>query len=85
MDIKAPWPKYDLLSGISCDIKALQQSVDLIATSGVDHQFRTTQAHHLLGESDDLLRRLVEPTAVLDPANTGRGAPLPTSGRGGGS
>lgn len=52
MDIKAPWHKYDALAGIVCDIAALQQSVDLIAGSGIDHQFRTTQAHHLLSAED---------------------------------
>jgi len=52
MDIKAPWHKYDSLSGINCDVITLQQSVDLIASSGIDHQFRTTQAHHLLDETD---------------------------------
>ncbi len=52
MDIKAPWFKYDQLAGFSCDVAALQRSVALIAASGVAHQFRTTQYHHLLDDSD---------------------------------
>ncbi len=52
MDIKAPWHKYAALAGIDCDVSALQRSVELIASSGVDHQFRTTQAHHLLDAAD---------------------------------
>ena len=52
MDIKAPWHKYHLLSGVECDVDALQESVDLIASSGVDHQFRTTQYHDMLDDAD---------------------------------
>ncbi|MDD2599592.1 MAG: anaerobic ribonucleoside-triphosphate reductase activating protein [Kiritimatiellae bacterium] len=52
MDIKAPWRKYNALAGVVCDVAKLQQSVDLIAGAGIDHQFRTTQAHHLLSEED---------------------------------
>ena len=52
MDIKAPWVKYDLLAGINCNIAALQESIDLIASSGIDHQFRTTQYHDMLDDAD---------------------------------
>ena len=52
MDIKAPWVKYDLLSGVKCNVAALQESVDLIASSGIDHQFRTTQYHEMLNNDD---------------------------------
>jgi len=52
MDIKAPWHKYASLAGTECDVSALQQSVALISAAGIDHQFRTTQAHHLLCEAD---------------------------------
>jgi len=52
MDIKAPWHKYNLLSGVNCDVSALQESVDIIASSGIDHQFRTTQYHELLADED---------------------------------
>ena len=52
MDIKAPWHKYHLLSGIKCNVAALQESVDLIASSGVDHQFRTTQYNDMLDDVD---------------------------------
>ena len=63
MDIKAPWHKYNSLSGVNCDVTTLQQSVDLIAASGVDHQFRTTQAHHLLDEADYIAIKAQVPAA----------------------
>ncbi|MFA7172177.1 MAG: anaerobic ribonucleoside-triphosphate reductase activating protein [Kiritimatiellia bacterium] len=52
MDIKAPWCKYEALAGVLCDVAALQQSVNLIASAGIEHQFRTTQVHHLLNSED---------------------------------
>jgi pyruvate formate lyase activating enzyme len=65
MDIKAPWQKYDLLAGVKCDVDALQQSVDLIATSGIDHQFRTTQFHDLLDQADyEEIKRQIPPGSL---------------------
>jgi len=53
MDIKAPWARYAALTGLpACDVAALQDSVALIAGSGVAHQFRTTRVDPLLSESD---------------------------------
>ncbi|MFO7936370.1 MAG: anaerobic ribonucleoside-triphosphate reductase activating protein [Kiritimatiellia bacterium] len=52
MDIKAPWHKYKLLAGVECDVAALRKSVELIASSGIEHQFRTTQYHEMLNEAD---------------------------------
>ncbi len=54
MDIKAPWHKYALLSGNSNALAlcAVQHSVNLIASSGVAHQFRTTRVDPFLNSSD---------------------------------
>ena len=52
MDVKAPWDSYDRLAGRPVDIQALKESVALIATSGVEHQFRTTWVPDLLTEAD---------------------------------
>ena len=53
MDVKAPWARYATLTGMPvCDVAALQDSVTLIAGSGVAHQFRTTRVDPLLSESD---------------------------------
>ncbi len=63
MDIKAPWHKYDRLCGVGCDTDALRRSVELIAGSGVAHQFRTTRYHALLDESDYAAIRRQVPAA----------------------
>ena len=51
MDIKAPWSKYVALTGVpGCDVDAVQDSMALIASSGVPHQFRTTRVDPLISE-----------------------------------
>lgn len=52
MDIKAPWEKYDVLTGIKTDPDALRESVKLIASSGISHQFRTTRVDPMLTADD---------------------------------
>jgi pyruvate formate lyase activating enzyme len=42
MDVKAPWDAYPQNAGTNIDVKKLQQSVELLAGSGVAHEFRTT-------------------------------------------
>lgn len=42
MDIKAPLEKYQAVVRKPVELAALQQSVELISTSGVDYEFRTT-------------------------------------------
>jgi pyruvate formate lyase activating enzyme len=52
MDIKAPLQKYASLAGVSVDLSDIQVSRDLILSSGIEHQFRTTAVKPLLDESD---------------------------------
>lgn len=52
MDIKAPWHKYNLLCGREVDSYAIQESIKIIANSGVEHLFRTTFATPLLSHED---------------------------------
>ena len=53
MDIKAPWPRYDALTGVpGCDVEAVKASVALIAASGLPHRFRTTRVEPLLSPGD---------------------------------
>ena len=52
MDIKAPWDKYDVLTGVETDTDALRESVQLIAASGIGHQFRTTRVDAMLTAED---------------------------------
>jgi len=52
MDLKAPWDKYAVLTGGPCDVEAVQQSLRLVAASGLPHQFRTTRVDPLLTPRD---------------------------------
>lgn len=52
MDIKAPLPRMDELTGIRTDTKKISQSISLIAKSGIKHLFRTTDVSSLLSEND---------------------------------
>ena len=42
MDIKAPFEKYPLIAGCKINIENIKQSIDLIMTSKIDYEFRTT-------------------------------------------
>ncbi len=52
MDLKAPWDKYPLITGVpDCGAKAAE-SARLVVASGVEHEFRTTYHPALLDEAD---------------------------------
>ncbi|MCK4539369.1 MAG: anaerobic ribonucleoside-triphosphate reductase activating protein [Candidatus Krumholzibacteria bacterium] len=62
MDIKAPFEKYDILAGKRVDLDSIRRSIELLAGSGIQHEFRTTHVPDLLSESDILdLSSLVPP------------------------
>jgi len=42
MDIKASLEKYDEVAGVKVNKKKIQESIDIIRNSKVDHEFRTT-------------------------------------------
>lgn len=52
MDIKAPFDKYDLLTGIRVNLNTVKESIDLIAASGIAHTFRTTVVKSMLSLDD---------------------------------
>jgi pyruvate formate lyase activating enzyme len=52
MDVKAPFQKYDLLSGVRAPVGRIRESIDAIATSGIAHEFRTTFVPGMLTASD---------------------------------
>jgi pyruvate formate lyase activating enzyme len=52
MDIKAPFALYNRLTGVRAPKKRLEESIALIAQSGIDHEFRTTVVKPLLSEED---------------------------------
>lgn len=52
MDIKAPLAIYDRLTGVHTPTKKVEESIELIAESGVAHEFRTTVVKSLLSPVD---------------------------------
>jgi len=86
MDVKAPPALYGALCGVPVDWQTISECIDLIARSGLPHQFRTTVVPALLG-SAELARlraqvppgsphvwQLFRPERVLNPAACGIGA-----------
>ncbi len=55
IDIKAPFEKYSMLSGIEVDIDAIKESIQILLRGEVDYEFRTTVDRSMLDE-DDLLK-----------------------------
>ncbi len=47
MDVKAPRNRYDEIAGKPVDIRAIEESIRLLMTSGVAYEFRTTFAPQL--------------------------------------
>lgn len=79
MDIKAPLEKYSEVAKVSIDKTDIEESIELIKQSNVDHEFRTTIAKNVLSKEDIvniakmlqgeklyILQRCV-PTKTLDP------------------
>jgi pyruvate formate lyase activating enzyme len=52
MDLKAPLQTYDHLCGVHVPIHLIQESIELISRSGVEHEFRTTVVDPLLSPAD---------------------------------
>lgn len=52
MDIKAPLAKYPQVVHYPVDTVAIQRSIQLIMTAGIDYEFRTTVVPALLSPSD---------------------------------
>ncbi len=53
MDIKAPLDeKYDDLAGVPVPLDKVKRSIEIIRSSGVDHEFRTTVVPILLASGD---------------------------------
>ena len=53
MDVKAPWDKYGLLTGLAeSPAEKVRETMSVIVASGLPHQFRTTRVTPLLSEGD---------------------------------
>lgn len=54
MDIKAPFHKYEAVIGTKIDIEAIKNSIELLRSSDIDYEFRTTVCKELLTKEDIL-------------------------------
>jgi len=54
MDIKAPLKKYSLLAGRKVDFSRTEESIGIIRSSGISHEFRTTVVRPYLDKNDIL-------------------------------
>jgi len=52
MDYKAPMSRYTLVTGVPVDIKSIEESIDILLSSGIEHEFRLTAVPELLTVED---------------------------------
>lgn len=52
MDVKGPLPKYAKIAGASVETENIRRSIKLIASSSIQHEFRTTVARSQLDKED---------------------------------
>jgi pyruvate formate lyase activating enzyme len=52
MDIKAPIDKYDAVVRVKADTDSIRETIELIAASNADYEFRTTVCNELLSVDD---------------------------------
>ncbi|MEW6069597.1 MAG: anaerobic ribonucleoside-triphosphate reductase activating protein [Candidatus Thermoplasmatota archaeon] len=54
LDFKAPFEKYNLVTGANAPIHSIKESVSILMNSNIDYEFRTTLVPTLLDENDVL-------------------------------
>jgi pyruvate formate lyase activating enzyme len=60
MDVKGPLEKYPLVAGRRVDTKRIEDSIQLILSSGIEHEFRTTVVPGMVAVEDiDALAQLI--------------------------
>ncbi|HXZ23271.1 MAG TPA: anaerobic ribonucleoside-triphosphate reductase activating protein [Methanomassiliicoccales archaeon] len=53
MDLKAPLDsKYDGVAGVEVDLSAIKRSIEIVMSTGIDYEFRTTVVPVLLKDAD---------------------------------
>jgi pyruvate formate lyase activating enzyme len=66
MDVKAPLESYQKLAGVPVDTDKITKSMEIVAGSGVRHEFRTTWVKPLLSDNDmNKVKALVPPGSPL--------------------
>lgn len=63
MDIKGPFHKYELVTGTKVDIEHIKTSIDMVRSSNIDYEFRTTVCKELHTEED-----ILEIAAYINPS-----------------
>ena len=63
MDVKAPLERYEALAGTPVLRADIEESIALIAQSGIEHEFRTTYVEQLLSAADIKAIRRMLPAA----------------------
>jgi pyruvate formate lyase activating enzyme len=79
MDVKAPWDLYDQLAGVHINRTKIEECIRLVASCGVEHEYRTTYVEPLLSpEAMESIRGMIptgsphriqtfQPANALDP------------------
>ncbi len=52
LDIKATPAKYSLAAGVPIDLRRIEESVELLLSSGIEHEFRTTVVPGIVAPED---------------------------------
>ena len=52
MDIKTSFRRYQEAAGVEVCIRNIEESIALIVSSGIEHQFRTTLVHKFINDND---------------------------------
>lgn len=61
MDLKAPFEKYSLITGVDTNAAVIKKSMNLLQKSGVAYEFRTTYDKEVLNDADiSILTNMVE-------------------------
>jgi len=65
MDVKAPVEKYEILTGVRVDTKTIENSIELLKSSGIPHEFKTTVVFPLLQKDDfELIGSMIKDAKV---------------------
>jgi pyruvate formate lyase activating enzyme len=69
MDVKGPFRKYERIVGVAVDDAKIKKSIELIAASGVEHEFRTTIVRSQLDREDlaAVAKKVKQGVYVLQP------------------
>lgn len=61
MDLKGPLKKYGQMASVAVEVSQIKRSIDVITTSGIGHEFRTTVVRSQLDLEDLLsMRRIIK-------------------------